>query len=171
MKTFRKQLGIGLSLIISLMFCGVSSSVSAQQSSSVAKLSPMDYIEIYQLYSAYALALDTGNGPGRVATFTPDGTFASYISKHVPESMDILMKRTNAYGQRERPGGMRHNLVNIHITPTASGADGSCYALLYGGKTDASGNFIGNPGFYKDTLVKTSAGWRFKTREVWIVGQ
>jgi hypothetical protein len=139
----------------------------AQSARAVTTLTPGDYIEIYQLYSAYSVALDTGNGPGRVATFTPDGTFSYLGSKHVPQGMDIVLKRTNAYGQKKRPAGMYHILTNIHITPTSEGANGTCYAILGGGKPDANGNFVLSPGFYTDTLVKTPAGWRFRTREFW----
>jgi len=148
-------------------FLAASGAAHAQPTKSVMKLTPSDYVEIYQLYSAYSVALDTGDGPGRVGTFTPDGTFSSFISKHVPETMDILLKRTNAYGQRKIPVG-GHILTNIHITPTADGADGTCYALLGGGRPDAKGHFHVGPAFYTDTLVKTPVGWRFKTREVFI---
>jgi len=147
-----------------LLFAGCSASY-AQPAKTVTKLTPGDYIEIYQLYSAYSIALDTGNGPGRIATFTPDGTFSSHISNHVPETMDILLKRTNAYGQKNMPAG-GHMLTNIHVTATTDGAIGTCYALLGGGKADADGHFNVMPAFYTDTLVKTRAGWRFKTREI-----
>src|SRR5580698_9241104 len=63
----------------------------------VTQLTAADYAEIYNLYSAYSVALDTGNGPGRVAVFTPDGTFSWAFSHHVPETMDTVLKRTNAY--------------------------------------------------------------------------
>jgi len=151
-----------------LLLVGGGLSVShAQQQMAVTKLTPEDYVQIYQLYSAYSDSLDTGNGPARVATFTPDGTFSSFISKHVPETMDILLKRTNAYGQKKVPVG-GHMLMNIHLTPTPEGANGTCYAILGGGKADADGHFYSSPAFYTDTLVKTTAGWRFKTREVFI---
>jgi len=148
---------------------GGGTSVSyAQQERAVTKLTPADYVEIYNLYSAYSIALDSGNGPARIGTFTPDGTFNSHISKHVPETMQTVLKRTNAYEQRTSPSGghMFHMLMNIHITPTSSGADGSCYAILIGGKPDANGQVNTMPAFYTDTLVKTPTGWRFKTREV-----
>jgi hypothetical protein len=127
----------------------------------------MDYIEIYQLYSAYSVALDTGNGPGRVATFTPDGTFSWFQSNHQPESMEAVLKRTNAYGRTERPARMYHILTNIHITPTAQGANGTCYAVLAYLDPKKTSSFMVQPGFYTDTLVKTPTGWRFKTREFW----
>jgi hypothetical protein len=35
------------------------------------------------------------------------------------------------------------------------------------GSPDPESNVTVQPGFYTDTLVKTPAGWRFKTREFW----
>jgi len=143
--------------------------VSFAQAKEVTKLAPADYFEIYNLYSAYSVALDTGNGAARVATFTPDGTFQSFLSKQVPEHMDILLKRTNAYPHKKIPDArMMHILINIHVTPTSEGANGTCYALFP--RKIPSGHYIFSPGFYTDTLVKTSAGWRFKTRQVTIEG-
>jgi hypothetical protein len=133
----------------------------------MSQLTPADYIEIYQLYSAYAYALDTGDGAARIATFTPDGVFKSPITHHQADPLENVRKRTEAYGQRERPGVMRHMLLNIHITPTAEGADGYCYLLGPMGQPAADGSQPMITGFYRDTLVRTSAGWRFKTKEVW----
>lgn len=157
------------SICLAIMLAVIGTYNSYGQPKAVTKLTPDDYVEIYQLYSAYSLALDTGDGPGRVATFTPDGTFSWFMSKHVPETMDVVLKRTNAYGRKSRPIG-GHLLTNIHITPTTEGADGTCYAIL-GGPPDANGNISISPGFYTDTLVKTPQGWRFKTREFWTASE
>jgi hypothetical protein len=156
------------SICLALVIALIATHRSYGQPPAVTKLTPDDYVEIYQLYSAYSMALDTGNGAGRVATFTPDGTFSWFQSKHVPETMDTVLKRTNAYGQKKRPVG-GHLLTNIHITPTAEGVDATCYAIL--GGPDADGNIEISPGFYTDTLVKTSEGWRFKTREFWTASE
>jgi hypothetical protein len=141
----------------------------AQSANEVTKLTPMDYVDIYRLYSDYSVALDTGNGPARVATFTKDGTFSWFMSHHVPESMATVLKRTNDYGRTIRPRRIYHILTNIHITPTADGADGTCYAVL--GYVDQNGDWKVQPGFYTDTLVKTPVGWRFKTRVFWTAGE
>lgn len=139
----------------------------------MGQLTPADYIEIYQLYSAYAYAIDTGNGAARIATFTPDGIFKSPITNHQADSLENVKRRTDSYGQRERPGLMRHMLFNIHITPTPDGAEGYCYALFPAaefpptGKPAADGSQPIVTGFYRDILVRTAAGWRFQVKEVW----
>jgi hypothetical protein len=132
----------------------------------LAPLAPMDFIDIYQLYSAYSLALDTGNGPGVVATFAPDGTFGSSRSNHQPVSMETVLKWTNGYARTIRPSTRYHILTNIHITPTADGANATCYAILAGLDSE-TGTFALTAGFYTTTLVKTADGWRFKHLEFW----
>ena len=131
------------------------------------QLTAADYFEIYDLYAAYAIALDTGDGAARVATFTPDGTMSSYLSDHVPYHMDRMLEATNRYERKERPTG-GHLQASIHIVPTAEGASATCYALIGGGTKNADGDDVWLPAFYTDTLVKTADGWRFKTRDVFV---
>jgi len=132
-----------------------------------AALTPEDYIEIQQLYSAYALALDTGNGEAQAETFATDGKYLSDLTKHQPENAAAMAKRTTADGVT----GARHFMTNIVIIPTPEGAKGSCYAIVLSGQRNADGGMSGTPAFYNDTLVKTAQGWRFKTREVWLPGE
>jgi hypothetical protein len=134
----------------------------------VTKLTPDDYAEIYNLYSAYSIALDTGNGAGRIATFTPDGTFSWVQSNHKPEDMAALKKRTDAYPHKKIPQGMMHILTNIRLIPTADGVNGSCYAELAPPTADSDGSYHPMPAYYVDKLVKTPQGWRFKSREVFM---
>lgn len=128
-----------------------------------ATLSALDYIEIQQLYARYNRALDMGDGAGRVATFTGDGTFSSALSNHAPDNLDTIAKRTVERGNN----GTRHWVTNLIITPTAEGADGFCYLLILTGNPHADGVLRGRTSFYTDKLVKTENGWRFRTRETW----
>jgi hypothetical protein len=135
-------------------------------------LTALDYEEIRQLYARYAFALDLGDGARRAATFTPDGTFSSALSNHVPEPMEAVARRTTARGNI----GMRHLMLNIAITPTPEGADARCYALIlpHAKPTAATvpgtpgGTVYGTPGIYIDKLVRTADGWRFSKREIWL---
>jgi hypothetical protein len=106
--------------ILVFLFSGSAASF-AQAPKAVTQLTPADYYQIYNLYSEYAYALDTGNGAPRIATFTPDGVFKSPITYHQADPLNNLRKRTDNYGQRSRPGLMHHQMLNIHITPTAEG--------------------------------------------------
>lgn len=131
----------------------------------VRPLTAEDFFEIEQLYYRYAYALDTGDGPGRAATFVPDGGFSGLMSKHQPETPATLAKRTNDAGNT----GSRHMQYNIILAPTAEGARGSCYVLIImkSGRAKPDGSFPTLTGFYEDTLVRTPRGWRFKTRHIW----
>ena len=48
------------------------------------------------------------------------------------------------------------------ITPTAEGADGACYLMLW--NTSGRPATIIVSAIYRDKLVKTVDGWRFKSR-------
>jgi len=165
-KRYRHFFLVVAGICAAVIFLGVQDTKAQHR---VTALSGADYGEIMNLYSAYSFALDTGNGAGRIATFTPDGTFSWPGSHHVPQTMDIVKKRTDNYIHRTRPGYGRHNMLTINIKLAADGTvDGFCYALFPESQTpDANGNFKVKPGFYKDKIVKTANGWRFKTREVW----
>jgi len=160
---FSRMAGCLISMFALLLIGG-----TAAYAQPAKQLTAEDYAEIYNLYSAYSIGLDTGNGAARVATFTPDGTFAWDRSNHQPETMDALLKRTNAYPHKAIPEGGMHILTNIRIIPTAEGADGSCYAMLVPNKPDTNNRYFPMPAYYEDKLVKTAAGWRFKSREVFM---
>ena len=53
----------------------------------------------------------------------------------------------------------RHITTDIVITPTAEGAKGACYLLLFNAKTAPA--TLTEAAIYDDTIVKTPAGWRF----------
>lgn len=122
-----------------------------------AALTPMDYIEIQQLYARHSIALDTGDGAARGALFTPDGSYSNMMSGHKARRRDELIAGTNAYGNV----GERHLITNLIITPTKDGADGFAYLAMI----SADGKV--HTGFYNDKLVKTAEGWRFGARVGW----
>lgn len=138
---------------------------------SIQALTALDYAEIHKLYADYALALDTGDGAGRAATFTEDGTFSSVFSQHEPEPAQSAGARTTRQGNT----GVRHMMANISICASAEGADGRCNALITAPKPGTGNGTFENPpalnvitGYYHDKLVRTSHGWRFKSRQVWV---
>jgi len=155
-------------LLIAVCFIFVSTvSAQAEPAKRPIKLTAEDYAEIYNLYSQYSETFDTGDTEGRIAVFAPNGTMDSYLSDHVPYSMEKMRDMMKNSVRKPRPVG-GHLLTNIHITPTADGVDATCYAMLGGGTPDAHGKYIADPAFYTDKLVKTPLGWRFKSREVWL---
>ena len=65
--------------VLGLAFIGMTV-VHAQHGA--AKLTTQDYIDIQQLYARYNIAIDTGDGEGWAATFTPDGVFNNTNKGH-----------------------------------------------------------------------------------------
>ena len=140
--------------IISAIVVGILA-VASNGAAQSGSLSAQDYIEIQQLYAKYAHALDLGDAEGWANTFTPDGVFG--------ESKGHDQLKAFAEGFMESfDGAARHWNSQLVITPTASGAHGSCYLLLVDPRTQPY--TIMAAGLYQDTVVKTSAGWRFQER-------
>ena len=126
-------------------------------------LSANDYVQIYNLYTAYCWALDRGNGAALAATFAPGGTERSLSSHHTPQPVTSVA----AQATKDGPSTTRHVMANIELTPTADGVNGRAYGLVISGQV-TPGTITGSPALYHDTLVKTASGWRFKTREIWL---
>ena len=140
----------------SIAFVGVVGAASVQPQGGET-LTPEDYAEIHQLYARYAHTLDSGDADGWARTFTSDGVFAN------AQGYDGLVGfATNFHEQQS--GHARHWNSQVMITPSAEGANGACYLFLY--DTGVRPPSVIAAGIYRDTLVKTANGWRFKTRAV-----
>lgn len=120
-------------------------------------ISPADYLAIQQLYATYNMAIDRGDAEGWAATFTPDGVFNKTNKGH-----DALVQFVKDWREKRNGDKRRHANTNLVLTPTPGGAKGSIYLLLL--DTSARPVTIALTGVYDDELVKTPAGWKFKTR-------
>ena len=149
-----------LALALSIAAAGVTWGY-AQPGQISPVLTPQDYMEIQQLYAAYVRACDmggAGDGSDYVSTFTPDGEFGAAKG---PEALRKMIKTFHARLQKEK-WSSRHTYSGLLITPTAEGAKGSVYALIF--NVTATPPFVDHSGVYDDRLVKTRDGWRFKKR-------
>jgi len=152
------------SIVMAVALLLVSTRAYAQPTDALGKLSPLDYYEIRNLYSAFSNSFDTGNASGLANTFTKDGTFSGAISKNEPEPIASLVHRVSIMAPRKRPVGTYHLVMTINVTATTYGARGQCYEMLYDGTRDDLGHFVGTPVYCDDMIVKTDTGWRFKSR-------
>lgn len=119
-------------------------------------LRTQDYIDIEQLYARYNHAIDSCDAEGWSATFTPEGTFNRFAGH------DALVGFVRQWCEQMNGGNRRHWNTNLRILGTGDGASGAVYLMLVDvGTRPAS---IVSTGAYTDMLVKTSAGWRFKSR-------
>lgn len=138
------RLALALSLAVSLGH--------AARAQSTARLSGDDYSEILQLYFKYPLALDNGDAEGYADLFTEDGAFGDRVGRAA------LLEFVRA----RKPSTVRHAPLTPMITVSSEGARGVVMNLFIDVGQD--GPRITRVSQYTDTLVKTSRGWRFKTR-------
>jgi hypothetical protein len=142
------------------------------QSSPPSTLSALDYIEIQQLVSKYARAIDTcsNNGYDYADLFTADGVFASEQNGKSVDRAQGREKLAEVSGGGSRgcknvgwiQQGVKHIYTNHIITPTRDGATGTVDMLMIGLGNDPYR--IRHEGYYEDTYVRTPQGWRFKLR-------
>jgi hypothetical protein len=129
-----------------------------------------DYIAIQQLVSKYAYAIDecTNRGYDYADLYVPDGTFATSRNGKILNTFagrDRLAEaaRGGMPDCKDVPwAGIVHMLANHVIEPAPGGATGKVYLIAIGldgepGKVEAQGR-------YEDVYVKTTQGWRFKSR-------
>ena len=138
-------------------------------------LTALDYQEITQLINRYAYGIDTcaNNGYDYANLFTTDGTFTDRNS----DAGFAAGGRVLAQGREALAtlvgGGSRgcatklvwtdwsHLMLNHEITPTADGAAGRMYLVQLGMNGPGS---VARHGGYEDVYVRTSEGWRIRSR-------
>src|SRR5215472_7328474 len=141
----------------------------------VPTLTALDYIEIQQLVNQYAFAIDTcsNNGYDYADLYTPDGVFYWGVGARKSVGREQLAEAAGGGKngcqklQRATPEKplATHTTVNLIIEPSAEGAIGKSY-LVYPGDLGLHSDptHSGHVGGYQDVYVKTSNGWRFKSR-------
>jgi hypothetical protein len=135
-----------------------------------AALTPQDYLDILQLNSQYAYAIDNclDNGNNYADLYTADGWFsASRNGKAGNKSQGRAKLAAAARGNMkscdEVPWkGITHMLVNHVIAPAPGGATGKVYLIAIG--LDGDPHKVEAQGHYEDFYVKTLQGWRFQSR-------
>lgn len=126
-----------------------------------------DRAAIAALTARYNAAFDAMDVEGWVATFTADGAFElEHPRQTVPETAgrDRLRRMQEAIGY-----GTVHITSDHLIELDGDAATQRCTALLAGrsaGRETGSVVFA-NTGRYRDELVRTAEGWRFR-RRTWI---
>lgn len=135
--------------LATFLLCAASGSAAAQKAPS---LSGDDFTEILRLYFQYPLLLDSGDAEGYADLFTADGSFND--RKGRAALIDFVKTRPATT--------VRHAPLTPVITATAEGANGTVLNLFV--DVAPMPAVVTRITQYRDTLVKTPAGWRFKTR-------
>jgi hypothetical protein len=138
--------------VIAIIVVAVGLTCPALAQTGVPALTGDDYAEILQLYFRYPVALDSGDAEGYANLFTEDGSFGGRVGRQA--LLDFVRGRSSST--------VRHAPLTPLVTPTAEGAAGSVLNLFV--DVAQSPAVITRVSQYTDTLVKTSEGWRFKTR-------
>ncbi len=121
-------------------------------------LAAQDIMEITQLYAAYNLAVDDGDGDAFAACFVADGTLAAggdpisgadglaAFAKSVPSGLP----------------GIRHVGANVAVVGDGDKATGRSYltVVIAGAQPQ-----LLMTGRYRDTLRRDEGRWRFVVRE------
>jgi hypothetical protein len=134
-------------------------SATGQSGGTVNALTALDYVEIEMLYGWSNIALDSGaeNGNMFARTFTPDGVF-EFGGRMISGSTSLA--ELAAKGEH----GLRRWLSNLYVEPSPGGAVGWAYQLDVSIGASAGQTIVREGGLYRDVLVKTADGWRFKSR-------
>jgi hypothetical protein len=157
---------VSLAIVTMVAVIGILSAslVRAQQKITGGSLSASDYIEIQQLVARYSYAVDThaDNGYAYADLFIPDGVFGKTQGR---EALAELARTTQK--DRGGPAYTRHFLTNVIIYPTPEGARGSQYLMALDVSEGGKPSSVVHGGRYDDVYVKTAAGWRFKSRQLY----
>lgn len=143
-------------------------------SQSSAELAPADWIAIQQLVNRLSFALDyCGRGGQEFADLFIEG--GSYVIDQGDGMPTTIATREGLIGLAGGPGCegnrtpptsyIRHLSVALVIEPTADGARGKSYAIYPSNQGHRLRDEVeGQLGVYYDEYVKTSEGWRFRSR-------
>src|SRR5262249_32288067 len=101
--------------------------------------------------------VDAGEADKWADLFTPDGTFGNAVGH---DALVEFAKRVH----EQRKGSALHLDSNLMITPTPQGASGSIYGVTYDVTTKPP--TVIATSVYTHVLVKTSNGWRLKSRTI-----
>lgn len=153
-------------LTLSVLWLTASSNVHGQ---AATPLTTKDYVEIQQLVTRYAIALDTRSNEGNALAdlFTADGELVG-LRGTAKGRADLAALARRGIMTAERPVvDVSHFTTNHVIQPSSGGATGKEYVVLvnFGPDDQPGGDFSSIGGHYEDAYVKTTAGWRFKRRE------
>lgn len=143
-------------LVVAIVAATLSS--GARQRPAVDQPSPADREAIELLNARYALALGTCDAEKYAELFAePDGWFASGSRGQVQGHAKLaeMIRSYNCQYSESGDAPPHAPRVEVPYRLEISGAEGG-----------AAGTIFVNGGFYTDAYVKTSRGWRFRSRTV-----
>ena len=127
------------------------------------ELTGKDYAEIERLFGLYNQGSDFRDAEMFVSAFSEDGEIIRRNGS-VKGQTALLAERAERYQGQTGDNKRRHLNSSFLITPTSDGAKGRAYWVL----NDVSGSEIKAvaSGYYDDIYVKTSDGWKIRSRRL-----
>ncbi|QNJ91815.1 nuclear transport factor 2 family protein [Mycolicibacterium fluoranthenivorans] len=112
-----------------------------------------DLIDIQQVLAKYAVTITQGDIEGLVSVFTPDGTYSAFGETYALERFPVLV---DAAPKGLFMTGTALIEFDDDVRSSAAGTQPLCFI-----EHSAHDMRIG---YYRDTYLRTDAGWRIKTR-------
>ena len=138
--------------------------IAAQGSGSTSSgaLTAQDYADIQQLYWRYNQGSDFRDADLFASAFTDDAVFKTGPEQEHTGRDAIAAFMSGSFAGQVGDAGRRHWNSSWRITPSAEGARGRTYWLVLDVSTGEATH--SSTGYYDDVFVKTSDGWRIKSR-------
>jgi hypothetical protein len=149
-------------IIAALVGAVLAAAVYAQhKGGGVKPLTALDYAELQQLYATYYQTADSGvdDCMAWAKLFTPDAVFFVGEKKTADGRQELA-----AFCRTGTGTAPRHFGTNFRFEASPEGARGSAYNLLLSKFEPNKPRTVLATVFYKDILVRTGDGWRFKER-------
>jgi hypothetical protein len=130
---------------------------------SETKVSPEDYVEILNLYSAYNLASDAGDAEAYANCFHEDGEH--HGSQDVIGRAALIRYKNEDYAKRTHLY-RRHWNGSIHLEKIAADTiRGRCYFFGYNGEPGKLPHPT-HAGVYTDTITRVNGVWKYAHRKI-----
>jgi uncharacterized protein (TIGR02246 family) len=119
---------------------------------------------VREVLAEYCFRLDDGRFDEMAALFTEDGTWDTAFGRATGRAAIADLARSLRNGApQQRPRGI-HLVTNIAIR--IDGPRATVRSNWIVAQNSPAGPKIGSGGGYIDDMVKTDAGWRFRTRKI-----
>lgn len=124
---------------------------------------PIDMIEIQFLYNTYNHEVDmTGDAAAVAACFTDEATWEHPLHGKISGRHDITAFMQRAIDEQEAK--FQHWNANLLVDVAEDEQTATATAYVMTLDTRAVSPVIWRANIYRDTLVRTEAGWRFSSR-------
>ncbi len=127
-----------------------------------------DRLEILELYARYCHFFDAGDADRLAALFTPDGDFkvlvvGGALGRETRGTEELAANVRNGHEGPFKRRGIRHEMCNIIIEASDTGAKGTAYAMAVR-VGDQQPPQIASTGRVVDEFSKGPNGWRIRSR-------